>query len=73
MTRPPVCDIIRPMFLDESSIWPRREDLPPRKPPFRHEKALSRLLLAYAMALLLLPVSLGSIVDLIRYLVAIFS
>jgi len=60
------------MFLDESSIWPRKEDLPPRKPPYRHEKALTRLLLAYALVLLLLPVSLGGIVDLIRYLAAKF-
>ncbi len=61
------------MFLDDSSIWPRKDDLPPRKPPFRHEKALTRLLLAYALVLLLLPVSLGSIVDLIRYLVRLFD
>ncbi|TXC71738.1 hypothetical protein FSB78_12865 [Sphingomonas ginsenosidivorax] len=61
------------MFLDDSTIWPRKDDLPPRKPPFRHEKALTRLLLAYALVLLLLPVSLGSIVDLIRYLLGLFS
>jgi hypothetical protein len=56
------------MFLDESSIWPRKEDLPPRKPEFRHEKALSRILLFYALVLLLLPVSLGGFVDLFRYI-----
>ncbi len=61
------------MFLDESSIWPRKDDPPPRKPPFRHEKALSRLLLAYALALLLLPISLGSFVDLIRYVAHLFG
>ena len=55
------------MFLDETHVWPRKEDLPPRPVPFRHEKALSRLLLGYALILLLLPVSLGSIVDLVRY------
>lgn len=55
------------MFLDESSIWPRKEDLPPRKPVFRHEKALSRILLFYALVLLLLPVSVGGFVDLFRY------
>ncbi|MEG3164596.1 hypothetical protein U1701_08325 [Sphingomonas sp. PB2P19] len=61
------------MFLDESSIWPRKDDLPPRKPPFRHEKALTRLLLGYALVLLLLPISLGSFADLIRYLAEILG
>ncbi|BCA63810.1 hypothetical protein C8J45_104234 [Sphingomonas sp. PP-CE-3G-477] len=55
------------MFLDESSIWPRKEDLPPRKPVYRHEKALTRLIFVYLFLLLLLPVSLGGMVDLIRY------
>ena len=55
------------MFLDESSIWPRKEDLPPRKPVYRHEKALTRLIFVYLILLLLLPVSLGGMVDLIRY------
>jgi hypothetical protein len=61
------------MFLDETHSWPRKDDLPPRRMPFRHEKALTRLLLAYALILLLLPISLGSIVDLIRYLAAQLS
>jgi hypothetical protein len=61
------------MFLDETHSWPRKDDLPPRRMPFRHEKALTRLLLAYALILLLLPISLGSIVDLIRYLAARLS
>ncbi len=61
------------MFLDETHSWPRKDDLPPRRMPFRHEKALTRMLLAYAMILLLLPISLGSIVDLIRYLAAQLS
>ena len=56
------------MFLDESSIWPRKEGLPPRKPVYRHEKALTRLIFVYLFLLLLLPVSLGGMVDLIRYL-----
>ena len=56
------------MFLDESSIWPRKEDLPPRKPVYRHEKALTRLIFVYLFVLLLLPVSLGGMVDLIRYM-----
>ena len=55
------------MFLDESSIWPRKEDLPPRKPVYRHEKALTRLIFVYLFVLLLLPVSLGGMIDLIRY------
>ncbi|MBE2994130.1 hypothetical protein IFR23_19225 [Sphingomonas sp. CFBP 13603] len=55
------------MFLDESTIWPRKEDLPPRKPVYRHEKALTRLIFVYLFLLLLLPVSLGGMVDLIRY------
>ena len=58
------------MFLDESHIWPRKDDLPPRRPPFRHERALTWLLLAYALILLLLPVSLGGFVDAVRYLLA---
>jgi hypothetical protein len=57
------------MFLDESSIWPRKEDLPPRKPVYRHEKALTRLIFVYLFLLLLLPVSLGGMVDLIRYVI----
>ncbi|MDQ0838464.1 hypothetical protein [Sphingomonas faeni] len=57
------------MFLDESSIWPRKEDLPPRKPVYRHEKALTRLIFVYLFLLLFLPVSLGGMVDLIRYLI----
>lgn len=61
------------MFLDDSSIWPRKDDLPPRKPVFRHEKALSRLLLVYALVLLLLPISLGSFVDIIRYVGGLFG
>ncbi len=56
------------MFLDESTIWPRKEDLPPRKPVYRHEKALTRLIFVYLFLLLVLPVSLGGMVDLIRYL-----
>lgn len=56
------------MFFDEYSMWPRKEDLPPRKPAFRHEKALSRIILVYLLLLLLMPVSLGGAVDLIRYL-----
>jgi hypothetical protein len=56
------------MFLDETNIWPRREDLPPRKPVYRHEKALTRLIFVYLFLLLLLPVSFGGMVDLIRYL-----
>jgi hypothetical protein len=55
------------MLLDESRIWPRKEDLPPRKPVYRHEKALTRLIFVYLFLLLLLPVSLGGMVDLIRY------
>ncbi len=56
------------MFFDESSIWPRKEELPPRKPVFKHEKALTRLIFFYLFLLLFLPVSLGGFVDLIRYL-----
>lgn len=55
------------MFLDESSIWPRKEDPPPRRPVYRHEKALTRLIFVYLFLLLFLPVSLGGVVDLIRY------
>jgi hypothetical protein len=56
------------MFFDETNIWPRKEDPPPRKPVFRHEKALSRIIFVYLFLLLLLPVSLGGMVDMIRYL-----
>ena len=63
----------RARFLDDSTIWPRKDDLPPRKPVFRHERALSRLLLGYALALLLLPISLGSFVDAIRYVIGLFD
>jgi len=56
------------MFLDDSSIWPRKEELPPKRPVYRHEKALTRLIFVYLVLLLILPVSLGGMVDLIRYL-----
>ncbi|SFO26205.1 hypothetical protein [Sphingomonas sp. OK281] len=57
------------MFLDETHNWPRKEEpQPDRRPPFRHEKALRRVLLFYALALLLLPISVGSAVDLVRYI-----
>ncbi len=56
------------MFFDETSIWPRKDDLPPRKPVFRHERALTRIIFVYLLLLLILPVSLGGMVDLVRYL-----
>ena len=56
------------MFLDETSVWPRKDEPPPPRPPFRHQAALCRILLGYSLVLLVLPVSLGGIVDLIRYL-----
>ena len=56
------------MFVDDRSTWPRREPTPPPRPaPSRRERVMSRLILAYALILLLVPVSLGGIVDLIRY------
>lgn len=59
------------MFVDERSTWPRPEPAP--KQPSRQERVLSRLALGYALMLLLAPISLGSAVDLIRYLVALFG
>ena len=61
------------MFLDDSHVWPRKDDPSPQPPAFRHGRALSRLLLAYALILLLLPVSLGGIVDLVRYALTAFD
>lgn len=61
------------MFLDETHIWPREE--PPRRPRPRHpkERAISRVLLGYAFLLLLMPVSLGGMVDAVRYLIGLLG
>ncbi len=59
------------MFVDERSTWPRPEPAP--KQPSRQERVMSRLVLVYALVLLLAPVSLGGTVDLIRYLVALLG
>ncbi|MGN7998301.1 hypothetical protein [Sphingomonas sp. 22176] len=40
-------------------------------PPGRRERFLTRMLLVYALILLLLPVSASGIADLIRYLLAL--
>ena len=61
------------MFLDETHVWPRKDDPAPRPPVFRHERALSRLILVYALVLLLLPISLDGIVDLARYAMSLFD
>lgn len=61
------------MFVDDRSIWPRREAPPPPRPqPTRRERVMSRLILVYALVLLLAPISLGGTVDLIRYLVSLW-
>lgn len=59
------------MFVDDRSTWPRREMPPPRPLRSRRERVMSRLLLVYALILLLAPISLGGAVDLIRYLAAL--
>ena len=57
------------MFLDDTHVWPGKDERPAPAPPrFRHEKALSRIALGYALCLLVLPVSAGGAADLIRYL-----
>lgn len=61
----------RTMFVDDRSTWPRREMPPPRPLPSRRERVMSRLLLGYALILLLAPISLGGTVDLVRYLAAL--
>ena len=59
------------MFVDDRSTWPRRE---PRRPtPSRRERVMTRLLLVYALVMLLAPISLGGAVDLIRYLAALLG
>jgi hypothetical protein len=61
------------MFFDENRVWPRPE--PPRPVPAlpgKRERFLSRMLLVYALILLLLPVSANGIADLIRYVIALF-
>ncbi len=57
------------MFLDETHIWPREDPRPPPRPRHPKERAIARVLLGYAFLLLLMPVSLGGMVDAIRYLV----
>jgi hypothetical protein len=59
------------MFVDDRSTWPRPEPAPRR--PSRQERVLSRLALAYALVLLLAPISLGSAVDLLRYLAGLLG
>lgn len=58
------------MFVDDRSTWPRRDALPPppRREPSRRERVMARLILGYALVLLLAPISLGGAVDLLRYL-----
>ena len=59
------------MFVDDRSVWPRRAaPLPPRRAPSRRERVMARLLLGYALVLLLTPISLGGAADLVRYLAA---
>ncbi|MHA6718208.1 hypothetical protein ACX40Y_02035 [Sphingomonas sp. RS6] len=61
------------MFYDANRIWPPRE--PPRPqpaPPSRRERVLTRMLLLYALILLVAPVSASGAADLIRYLIALF-
>ena len=60
------------MFLDEHTIWPRRED-PAPLPRSRRERVMARFLLLYAFILLLMPVSLGSAADLVRYLIGLLG
>ena len=60
------------MFLDERTIWPRRDE-PAPTPRSQRERVVSRLLLIYAFILLLMPISLGSAVDLLRYLWGLFG
>ena len=62
------------MFVDDRSTWPRREPraTPPRPVPSRRERVMSRLILAYALVLLVAPVSVGGMVDLVRYILALF-
>lgn len=59
------------MFVDEHSTWPRPEPAP--REPSRQERVMSRLVLVYALVLLLAPISLGSAVDLIRYLAGLLD
>lgn len=60
------CTLRSAMFLDDRSTWPRRE--PPRPTPSRRERLMTRLILVYALVLLLTPISIGAAADLIRYL-----
>ena len=59
------------MFVDDRSTWPRRE--PPRPTPSRRERVMTRLILVYALVLLLAPISIGAAADLIRYLAALLT
>jgi len=58
------------VFVDDRSVWPRRAVPPPRREPSRRERVMARLLLGYALILLLAPLSLGGAADLVRYLLA---
>lgn len=60
------------MFFDENRVWPRPEPQRPMPaPPGKRERFLTRMFLVYALILLLLPISAGSIADLIRYLIGL--
>jgi hypothetical protein len=59
------------MFVDDRSSWPPPKPVP--KQPSRQERILSRLALGYALVLLLAPISLGSAVDLIRYVAGLLG
>jgi hypothetical protein len=60
------------MFFDENRVWPPPEPpRPQRVPPSPRERTLTRLLLFYALILLVAPVSASGAADLIRYLIAL--
>lgn len=57
------------MFLDETSQWPRNEPLQPRRPA-QANPSPARLFLILALVVVFLPFSVGTMVDIIRYLMS---
>ena len=55
------------MFLDEHGYFTGPPPAEPPRPAFRHEAAVSRIVLAVMLALLLLPVSAEGLAALVRY------
>ena len=62
------------MFLDTTHYWSQAEPLPPApQPRSRRERLLSRVLLGYAVLLMLMPISIGGFADAVHWVLALVN